>query len=637
MSMIRLALINFKNSFRNYLSLILSLAFTILVLFNFQNLIDSEAFEVLGSKNQEYVEIIVQVISVVLGCFMFFFLWYSTNVFLTRRKKEIGIYVFMGLSNEKIGKMYLIEMIFIGLTALVLGLVFGGFSAGLFQMILLAISDITVEIRFRPGIRPMGFTAAVYGILYVIFAIKGYVNIARSSVLAMMAASRQNEFVKQKGRILAVKAALGLGILCRGYALAVKEGGVEVMANAFLAVILVIVGVYLLFGGLIPLLVQALAGNKRFLYQKQRILWVNSMIFRMKKNYRTYAMVCVLMLCSVTALATGFAMKGRYDSMIQFENTYTFQLISDRKDVAQKARAAIERTNQIISEAQIPILGLDRSYVNSGMYSSRYAILPFSDLKQLAQETGLEFGFEELKDDEVLKLSHVLLASFITARSNVTVDICGKTYRQVEDTTTPYLGYLQESMSFYVVSDREYERIRPMGQELYTCHYRIGNLELFAQTRDSLDQMIQDEGIRDTTGRVAIDPDSHELDWVKVAYSICIFMFLVFILASGSIMFMKQYHDAFEEKERYGVMRKLGFDKERLKQSIYSELGAAYGITFLLMGISSFFSVKALSHVMKTDLILVNLLSVAVVFGILAAWYLLSVWTYEKNVGLNHD
>ena len=102
MSMIRLALINFKNSFRNYLSLILSLAFTILVLFNFQNLIDSEAFEVLGSKNQEYVEIIVQVISVVLGCFMFFFLWYSTNVFLTRRKKEIGIYVFMGLSNEKI-------------------------------------------------------------------------------------------------------------------------------------------------------------------------------------------------------------------------------------------------------------------------------------------------------------------------------------------------------------------------------------------------------------------------------------------------------------------------------------------------------------------------------------------------------
>ena len=34
MGIVRLAFVNFKNSFRSYLSLILSLAFTILVLFN---------------------------------------------------------------------------------------------------------------------------------------------------------------------------------------------------------------------------------------------------------------------------------------------------------------------------------------------------------------------------------------------------------------------------------------------------------------------------------------------------------------------------------------------------------------------------------------------------------------------------
>ena len=33
--MMKLALINFRNGFRNYLSLVLSLAFTVLVLFNF--------------------------------------------------------------------------------------------------------------------------------------------------------------------------------------------------------------------------------------------------------------------------------------------------------------------------------------------------------------------------------------------------------------------------------------------------------------------------------------------------------------------------------------------------------------------------------------------------------------------------
>ena len=56
---------------------------------------------------------------------MLFFYLYATNVFLTKRKKEIGIYVFMGLTNQKIGKLYAIETIFLGLVALVLGVGFG--------------------------------------------------------------------------------------------------------------------------------------------------------------------------------------------------------------------------------------------------------------------------------------------------------------------------------------------------------------------------------------------------------------------------------------------------------------------------------------------------------------------------------
>lgn len=634
MSMIKLAFLNFKNSFKNYLALVLSLAFTVLVLYNFQNLIDSQAFEVLGTRNREYIEMLVQVVSFVLCCFMFFFIWYSTNVFLTGRKKEIGIYIFMGLSNERIGKMYLIEAALIGLSSLILGLALGALSAGLFQMILLAISDIAVEIRFRPGIRPMAFTTAVYGMVYMIFVVKGYVNIAKSSVLSMVSASRQNEYVRQNQMVLFGKAVLGVGILCRGYVLALKEGRMEVMANALGAVVLVTAGVYLLFGGLIPLAFQFLAGRKRFLYKKQRILWMNSVIFRMKKNYRTYAMVSVLMLCSVTALATGFAMKGRYEGIIQFENTYTFQLLTGNGDLDGKAREAIEKENRIVLSSQVPILGLDSSYVHGEMQNNRYAILSFSRLKQLAGDTGMELKTEELAEDEVIRISHLILMSFITKETGIQVEIGGKAYRQVMDTDVPYLGYLQESIDFYVVNDREYERLLPMGEEKYTYNYRVGDLEKFSQTRDSLDRMIEGLGEEDNTGRVAIDPENNELDWIKVLYSICIFMFLVFILASGSIMFMKLYNDAFEEKERYLVMRKMGFDRQVLRKSVKAELMAAYGMTFVVMAVSSFFSVSALGKMMRTDLTAVNVVSVAVVLGILAVWYLLSVRAYERNVGM---
>lgn len=635
MSMMKLAFLNFKNSFKNYLSLVISLAFTVLVLFNFQNLIDSEAFAVLGTRNKEYVEIIVQMVSVVLGCFMFFFIWYSTNVFLARRKKEIGVYVFMGLSNERIGKMYFIETTLIGVSALAFGLAFGALSAGLFQMILLAISDLAVEIQFRPGIRPIVFTAAVYGVIYMIFVVKGYGNIVRSSVLSMILATKQNESVRQNGAVLFLKATVGVGILCKGYSLALEEShATDVMVNALAAVGLVIGGVYLLFGGLIPLLAQSLAKKKTYLYQKQRILWVNSVIFRMKKNYRTYAMVSVLMLCSVTALATSVAMKDRYHMIIRFENTYTFQLLSSRDDLDGIAQKAIEEESEIVVSARLPMLGLDPSLVNAEEYFTKCAVLSFSHLKNLAKKTGMELEYEELKEDEVIRISHPVLMSFITKRSDKSVDMGGKTYRQIDDMDTPYLGYLQESVNFYVVNDKEYQRLLPMGEENYIYNYRIGDPQSFAAARDRLDRMIEEIGEAGRTGRVAVDPKSNELDWIKVFYSICIFMFLVFIMAGGSIMFMKMYNDALEEKERYRILMRMGFDRQMLEKSIRAELGTFYGVTFVVMGISSFFSVGALGKMMHRDLTVVNAISVASVLGILAAWYLLSVWAYERNVGM---
>lgn len=627
MSMVKLALMNVRHGLKNYLSLILSLSFTVMVLFNFQNLIDTETFAVLGTRNKEYIDIIVQVVSFILGCFMFFFIGYATNVFLTRRKKEIGIYIFMGLSHEKIGKLYLLETVFTGLAALILGLLSGALTFGLFQMVLLLLSDLSVDIRFSPGLKPAVFTALVYGIIYMLFAVKGYIQLQRSSISSMLSAAKQNEYIRQKPETLWAKTFLGLVILGTGYFLAIKEDRVGTMGNALGAVVLVTIGVYLLFGGLLPLLARAMVENKRFLYQKQRILWVNRLVFRMKKNYRTYAMVCILMLCSVTALATSFAMKNRYENIIRFENTYTFQLLSPRKDLGDLARQVIEEKAELEHWNQIPVLTMDPSLVHTGSVDKPRAAVAYSALQKLAEESGLAFALPELENSQLVKVTHLPLLSLITDRSEEAVTINGKSYLQIEETEIPYLGYLQESMSFYVVSDEEYAGLLPLGEEFILCNYRLSHSEDFVQTRDALDGFIGslgDSGI----GRVAVDPNSSELDWIKVTYSMGVFMFLVFVVASGSIMFMRLYNDALEEGERIRVLAKLGIDQADLKRSVKAELAAAYGVPFLVMAFSSFFSVGALAKMMFVDLTGVNVVSLVVVFVILVLWYGISVKAY---------
>lgn len=633
MSMMKLALWNFKSSFKNYLAIILSLAFTILVFLNFQNVIYSDIFEGLGGDNKRYIDIIIQVISFVLGCFMFFFLWYSTNVFLTKRKKEIGIYVFMGLTNQKIGKMYMIETTMIGISSMVLGIGFGMLTTWLFQMILLAISDITVDISFQISPIPVLVTIGIYLVMYLIFVIKGYINIVRSSVLEMVSASRQNEYVRQSRALLGIKTVLGLGILFSGYYLAIKEGGQEVMGNVFAAVVLVVAGVYLLFGGFLPLLFQRLAKKKEFLYQKERNLWINNVIFRMKKNYRTYAMTCVLMLCSVTALATGFAMKVRYESMVHFRNTYTYQILSNQEGMDELIRSLIEKDNEISYGTQAAILNIESSLIDTRFQYGSYSILSYSQIKKLAEEGGMEFELEEPADDEIIQVTQLHLLSLLTDRSNETVCINGKTYRQIEDTSTPYLGYLQEQISFYMVNDEEYQKLCPLGEELYTYNYRIEDIYNFAASVDELDTIAGNTD-ENYTARVTIDPNSSEMEWIKVLYTICIFMFMVFILASGSILFMKLYNDAFEEKERYQILKKIGISGKTLKRSLSHELKAAYALPFLVMMISAYFSVHALEKMMYTDLIVIYLISVGVIFGFFFICYLMSVSVYAKNAGV---
>lgn len=628
MSLAKLSIMNFKASFKNYVSLIISLAFTVLIIFNFFNLMDSSIMESLGKINSQNIKIVIQCVIVVLSCFMFFFIWYATNVFLTKRKKEIGVYVFMGLTNQRIGKLYMLETVLIGLVALVMGIGFGILISQLFTMTLVTISDIEVNLSFEISLSAILWSSLIYFIVYMIFVFKGYINLVRSSVLDMVSANRQNEYVKQNKVILFLKAILGIIILVLGYYYAIKEGGMETMANALLAVILVIIGVYLLFGGFIPLIYQTLASNKRFLYKKQRTLWINQIIFRMKKNYRTYAIVTVLMICALTALATGVAMHERCQMIHDFENVYTYQIFSQQANLQNEFMKVIEEHNDVQYSSYIEMLQIEGSYASTTHQKNTFALIPYSQLKELAQDSHQAFELKQPQNDEVIDLAHQYILSLITTDELEDIQIQNQVYDTIQRTTVPYLGYLQEQVSFYCVSDEEYERLKSAGASLYVYNYKIENTKMLNASVNDIQQH------QDCAGLIKVDPQNDSNQWIQMLYPVCIFMFMVFIFASGSIIFMKLYNDAFEEKERYRVLRKIGISTKTLKAGVQKELLLTYIVPFLLMSLSSYFSVHALANMMQTDLLSVNILSVGVIAIFFVVCYGLSVVIYCQNAGI---
>ncbi len=627
MSMLKLSFLNFKSSFKNYLSLIIALSFTILIFFNFFNMIDSGVLSALSQDNLEKTKIIIQVIIIVLIIFMIFFIWYSTNVFLTRRKKEIGIYAFMRITHLQIGRLYMIEITLIGFVSLLIGLLSGGIFGQLFQMFFIHLSDIHIDMHFSFSMSAVIKTSVIYLTIYMIFVAKGFVNIVRSNILDLLSYHKQNELIKQNNTILMIKTIIGIVVLGYGYYIAIAKGGMEVLNNVLKAVICVIVGIYFIFGGLIPFIFQTLKTRKMFLYKKERTLWINNIIFRIKKNYRTYAITCILMLCSVTALATGFAMKQRYDNMMSSRHVYNYQVMSQKKGLKDYYQKIIEKKSQVKYGSSIAVLQLDSSLMSSRYSHTAYAVLSYSQVKALAKQTGLEFSYKEPKSNEYVKIERLYMLTILTDRSNEKITINKKTYHMLDFTTEAYLGYMQEKISLYMISDSEYQKLLPLGKEVYFYNYKIKDMKSFETSKQDLRQA------NDSIGLVSLNPnEDNEMEWIKSIYALCVFMFLVFVVASGSIIFMKLYNDAFEDKSRYLVLNKLGINHEILKKSIGKELFIIYAFPLLIMSISSYFSVKALANMMQTELLMINLTSVIVVIVLFIIFYVLSNIIYRKIV-----
>lgn len=110
MSVFSIAFNNFKNNIKTYSMFFISMIFSVIILSNFLILMNGEALKVLGEANADYTKMILQMISIILGLFMLLFIWYVSNVFLKNRKKEIGLFTFMGVDLKTIGKIYFTQI-----------------------------------------------------------------------------------------------------------------------------------------------------------------------------------------------------------------------------------------------------------------------------------------------------------------------------------------------------------------------------------------------------------------------------------------------------------------------------------------------------------------------------------------------
>lgn len=171
-------------------------------------------------------------------------------------------------------------------------------------------------------------TAILFAIVYLLTYIYDLFQVQLANPIELLQSGNKGEREPKTKAIMAV-----LGVLClgTGYFIAITtKNPIKALTLFFVAVILVIIGTYLLFTAGSIALLKILRRNKGYYYQTKHFTSVSAMIYRMKQNAVGLANICILSTMVLVAVSTTVSlyvgiediMKERYPNEINISAYY---------------------------------------------------------------------------------------------------------------------------------------------------------------------------------------------------------------------------------------------------------------------------------------------------------------------------
>lgn len=620
MSLLSIAYNNFKNNIKTYNMFFVSLVFSVVVLSNFLILMDGNALEYLGELRKDDVLQSLMAMTIILIIFMFFFIGYSTNIFLKKRKKEIGIYTFMGLDSVVIGKIYFIEIILIGLSSCFVGITIGILVSKLFQMIIFKMAEFHIDIPFNVTFKSIAYTVIILMAIFLFMSIKGFINIIRSKVIDLLNDSKKEEVMPRINIFVYVIAIISLGLIIWGYYLVEKEPG-----NFVKTLLVVCIGTYGLFGAVMPLIFNFLINKKSILYKGENILTFNNLAYRIKKNYTTYATIAILTACTITVLGTAVSMKKLYTSSAENDELYSMSFYSPNKIDVKNLGEVVSKIGEKKYEVNTSVLKAKSTLKNLEEHrGSSYIVLSYEQFLEILKANGNEKSISKVNRDMVNGNNVIYIQKPTTIMSLVTennITINDIQYRVSEqDIKFKTLGSALNYETI-VVNNEEYERIKKNSEIINFYGIKVNNEEVLLDNltlQNVTNELDKYMDLKTTKASIGIH-ESQKISWLKIVYAIGAFLFLVFILAEASIVYIKIYSDANEDKDKYKILLDIGVSREELNKSIRKEISLFYIIPLIVGLVHSYFAIKTLGIFMSVNLNNMYFLSVSIcsiIFGV---------------------
>ena len=576
--------------------------------------------------------------SFTMAAFAVLFLFYTNSFLIRRRNREFGLYNILGMGKGNLAKVLAWEAVIMALISIVAGEALGILLSKLFELVLINIVAGSVQMDFTVSAPAAAMTAILYLGIFALLFLRSLVTVCKTNAAALLRSEAYGEKPPKANWVFGLA---GFVILGAAYYTAVTiKQPLTALAVFFIAVLMVIVGTYLIFISGSVLLCRVLQRNKRYYYQKSHFISVSSMAYRMKRNGAGLASVCILatmvlvMLSSTTCLYFGKedALRTRYPTDLSVELRFT------------EDEGGMDEENIAIARGMVESVIEQDGLAVSRQFDTRTAwfsgLLSGSTFTR-AQESTL-MDYESAVDMVVLPLEdyNCMTSQSLTLESDEAY-ICsprlsftqpdiniGELTYQIKGQQPNFGGFGEDSAN---VTTTVYLIVPDFDAAVNALRTQNTRYPVVVAWQYSFDSSSPDEAqiafVADVMGTFAdnkagLTYASYTVESLAFnrndfqgtygsLFFLAILLSIVFLAAAVLILYYKQISEGYEDQARFEIMQRVGMTKTDIRKSINSQLLLVFFLPLLFAGLHLGFAFPFI-HKM---LVLFNLTNLKLLIG----------------------
>lgn len=607
-----------------------------------------------------------------LGCnvvmiFAVIFLFYTNSFLMKRREKEFGLFHILGMEKKHLMRVTGMETFYIAILGLGFGFLFGIVLDKVMFLLILRVLGREVSLGFYISREAIISTIILFLAIFFLIFLNTARRLGFSKPIELLRGGNVGEKEPKANWIFAILGALSLGT---GYYLAVTvQNPVAAIAIFFVAVILVIIGTYLLFTAGSIVLLKLLRANKRYYYKTRHFIGISGMLYRMKQNAVGLSNICILstmvlvMISSTTALMIGSddLVSSRYPYDFIFyskEKVYGQTDFSDREAVITQAL----ENNGLTEKESIRLRTLEFSALKKKngftilkdadieAFINDFEVLDFITLDDYNRTTGEN---RTLNDDEVLVCSNrVKMKSDLFVLDDFQFKIVEelKSFEYVgggalaSNIASSHIVVVKSEEILNELYEYQKEQFKEMAQEIdYIYGINVDGeeeaaLNAYMEMRNGLNNLEVPEN--EVTERVESKVEGAQgfYDIYGGLFFIGIFLGLLFTVAMILLIYYKQITEGYYDRERYVIMQNVGMSQKDVKASIHSQILTVFFLPLITAGIHLIFAYPVVEKILAVLNLSNTRLYVYCTIGCFAVFSLLYVavygWTAKLYYGI---